>query len=209
MAKYVACFINFKIMVMVKKIAGIAVVITGLVLLFSFDTPRGWTKSGSMPDKYFIGIDSTVASDGNKTLCIQSLEDDIKGFGTLMQQIQAGNYLGKRLRLRGNIKSENVTGRAGLWLRIDQAGTSTPLCFDNMYNRPVTGNTGWTEYEIVLDVPLSATVIAFGTMLSGNGRVWFNNLHLETVSTSVPLTAPVNTQTYRLSSEPVNLNFEQ
>jgi hypothetical protein len=201
--------LTLKIMVMVKKIAGIAVVITGLVLLFSFDTPKGWIKSGSMPEKYLIAIDNTVANDGVKTLCIQSVEADVKGFGTLMQQIQAGNYLGKRLRLRGNIKSENVTGRAGLWLRIDQAGTSTPLCFDNMYKRPVTGNTGWTEYEIVLDVPAAATVIAFGTLLSGNGRVWFNNLRLEAVTTTVPVTAPVTAQPYLMMNEPVNLNFEQ
>jgi hypothetical protein len=202
-------FLIFKMTVMVKKFARIAVVVTGLVLLFSFDTPKGWTKSGSMPDKYSVGIDSTAANNGNKTLCIQSLEDDIKGFGTLMQQIQAGNYLGKRLRLRGNIKSENVTGRAGLWLRIDQLGTSAPLSFDNMQKRPVTGNTGWTEYEIVLDVPAAASVIAFGALLSGNGRVWFNNLRLEAVTTAVPLTAPVNTQLYRMTNEPVNLNFEQ
>jgi hypothetical protein len=194
---------------MVNFFAKTAVVITGLALLFSFDTPRGWTKAGSMPGKYFMGIDSAAASEDHKTVCIQSLEDDIKGFGTLMQQIQAGNYLGKRLRLRGNIKSENVTGQAGFWLRIDQLGTSTPLCFDNMQKRPVTGNTGWTEYEIVLDVPSSASVIAFGAMLSGNGRIWFNKLHLEAVNTTVPVTAPVTAQPYRMASEPVNLNFEQ
>ena len=40
--------------------------------------------------------------------------------------------LGKRVRMTGLVKSENVASWAGLWLRVDQSGSQQPLSFDNM-----------------------------------------------------------------------------
>lgn len=41
------------------------------------------------------------------------------GLGTLMQQISAQNYVGKRVRFSGFVKTKEVEGWCGLWFRID------------------------------------------------------------------------------------------
>jgi len=43
------------------------------------------------------------------------------------------------------------------------------IAFDNMQKRAINGTTGWQRYEVVLDVPKDATVVAFGILLNGGG----------------------------------------
>jgi hypothetical protein len=97
-------------------------------------------------------------------------------------------YVGKRIRMTGNMKSKDVTNWAGFWLRVDQADSQQPLSFDNMQDRSIKGTTEWKKYEIILDVPINASKIAFGALLVGIGQIWFDNLHFEIVDKSVQTT---------------------
>ena len=47
---------------------------------------------------------------------------------------------------------------------------------------------GWTNVEIVLDVPAGTTKLAFGFLMSGRGRMWVEDLRLEVVGPQVPST---------------------
>ena len=85
-----------------------------------------------------------------------------------MQQCLPSEYAGKRVRMSGYMKSQDVAGWAGFWFRIDGQG-ARPLAFDNMHGRAVRGTTGWKKYEIVLDVPQQATNLAYGALLDGTG----------------------------------------
>ncbi len=78
-----------------------------------------------------------------------------------MQSISAENYLDKRLRLSGFIKSKDVNGWSGMWMRID-GDNGKQLGFDNMQTRPIKGTTDWKQYEIVLDVPANSKTINYG-----------------------------------------------
>ena len=80
------------------------------------------------------------------------------------------------------------------------------LGFDNRESRPVTGTREWRLYEGVLDVPASATNIAFGFLLHGSGELWADGFRLEPVSGAVPLTVPDNGVR---PLEPRNLNFSE
>lgn len=79
------------------------------------------------------------------------------------------------------------------------------LSFDNMQDRSIRGTTGWTRYQIVLDVPDDGVNIAFGVLLGGLGQVWVSDIQFEVVSTIVPTTALVTSY----PDKPVNLNFEE
>ena len=103
------------------------------------------------------------------------------GFGTVMQTIAATNHRGSRVRLTGWMRSVDVTGWAGLWMRVDGSPRTT-LAFDNMQTRAVRGTTDWQQYEVVLDVADEASAIAFGFLLVGEGEVWVDDFSLETVS---------------------------
>lgn len=57
-------------------------------------------------------------------------------------------FAGQTLELRGWLRTEAVTGWAGLWLRED--GPNGSVQFDNMQRRNLRGTTEWTEYRITL-----------------------------------------------------------
>lgn len=177
------------------------------VQLLTAAAPQGWFLAGSKPANYDTGIDLTAIYKGLPSSYLKA-KADIDGFGTLMQSFSASQYLGKRVRLSGYIKTADVTKWAGLWARVDGAGERPEmLAFDNMQNRPIRGTTPWQRYEIVLDVPESASGIALGFLLTGDGQVWLSNTEFEIVDLSVPTTS-IDTKR-KIPEGPRNLSFIQ
>jgi hypothetical protein len=184
-----------------------AFLLTGLLL--GFDMPKGWLKAGSAPLEYQAVLDSTFRHEGKASASLRCTGSSTKGFGTLMQYVDAEHWRGKRLRMRGWLKTAGVTGWAGLWLRIDQSGVTNNRILDNMGNRPVKGDTDWARYDIVLDIPADGQLAAFGVMLVGGGQVWVDDIHFETVGMDVPVTLQPQAVPKSFSNTPKNLNFEQ
>lgn len=164
--------------------------------------PAGWRLAGSKPSAYDAGVDKNVKRSGRASGFLKSKETSVDGFGTLMQSIAPTRYAGKRVRLSAVVKADKVAGWAGLWLRVDGEGSS-PLAFDNMEGRAIRGSADWKGYEVVLDVPSEATAVAFGVLLSGTGALWIDDVKLEPVSLSVPVTSEVKREA------PENPGFEQ
>ncbi len=162
--------------------------------------------AGSKPANYDTGVDLATSFAGLPSAYLKSKGDPQEGFGTLMQAFAATNYRGKRVRLSGYVKSQDVARVAGLWMRVDGKGEPAKmLAFDNMGDRPIKGTTDWQRYQVVLDVPDSAVDIVFGMLLNGPGEVWLNDTDIEVVSTSVPTTG--RTEPAALVDEPRNLRF--
>lgn len=170
------------------------------------DMPDGWLQAGSNTTDYEMGVDDRVSFDGSKSAYIKSTKANAEGFATMMQTANVEDYLGKRIKLSFNIKTEGVADWAGGWLRIDAKDSKKPLAFDNMYDRAITGTTDWKEYNIVLDVPGTAVQMAYGVLSMGGGHVWFDNLNFTEVDESTPVTAGKPTQKKKT---PKNLSFEQ
>ena len=195
-----------------KIIISVGILIFALVCwgyLWSEDKiPEGWFKAGSSPNSYDIGIENKGGNAGENATYIKSNQDNINGFGTMMQNFSAKKYLNKRVRFSGYIKSKNVAGSAGLWMRIDGKENPTkPLGFDNMNNRPIKGTNNWKKYNVVLDVPTNSNLINIGVLLAGTGEVWISDLKFETVDKSVP-TTDLLTKAKKIEG-PVNLDFKK
>jgi hypothetical protein len=190
-----------------KVKAQAALLLVVLVALYSFEVPKGWYKAGSNPDQYEIGIDKGAGMDGTNAATIRSEGTRVRGFGTLVQNLKPGDFVGKRLRMSGYIRTADVAGWSGFWLRIDGAKAGDPYVFDNMSNRKIKGTTDWKLCEIIVDVPKKATNIAYGALLSGGGQLWFDNLTFEIVDESVPATIPYPKENAP-QNQPTNLSFE-
>lgn len=150
--------------------------------------PGGWHKAGSHPHSYNMGIDDKGSAAGGPCSAIFSVEEVGHGFGTLMTYLpKAESYRGKRIRLSGYMRTENVKDWAGFWLRVDMPDNSTGE-FDNMSNRAVKGTTDWQKYEVVLNVDPSATAIAYGVLMTEVGKVWFDRVSIEIVGDEVAST---------------------
>lgn len=179
-----------------------ATVLVTCALAVHASVPRGWHLAGSKPAEFEAGVDASQAFQGHASAYLKSTETKVDGFGTLMQTIVADQYKGKRVRLSGLVKSEEVLGWAGLWMRVDQ-GTSI-VAFDNMEDRAIKGTTGWQRYDVVLGVPKDATGISFGILLAGTGEVWLNSTKFDVVEMETPVTKPNDG---KLPDKPVNLDF--
>jgi hypothetical protein len=129
-------------------------------------------------------------------------------------------YRGRRVRLSGYLRVENVTGTgADIWLRGD--APTMVRAFDRMDDRKRTGTGGWQLAQVVLDLPDDVVGIRFGAGLWGPGKVWVDDLRLDVVDASIPVTAapfdlPITTRDSAevvaeyegLATTPVNLDFE-
>jgi hypothetical protein len=186
-----------------KVVAGVAA-IAAFALAVRADVPRGWFLAGSKAAEYEVGIDPGAAHEGHSSIYLKNKNATIEGFGTLMQQIQAGQYLGKRVRLSGYVKAEGIEGWSGLWMRVDKGRDM--LEFDNMQDRPIKGTSDWRTYDVVLDVPKDATGIAFGILLYGPGRVWLSGTKFEVVSDATKTTG---SGMEARPAAPVNLDFSE
>ena len=171
------------------------ILFSGIVLLSlqfnlfgQYKTVDGWLRAGSKPKSYDIGIDDSITYNQKSTYYLKSIEYVTDVFGTIMKNIHPEEFLGKKVRMTGYIKSENLKGYAGMWMRVDGEKPGTVLTFDNMYNRQITGSNDWTKYEIVLDVPDSSANIGYGVLVHGEGEIWFPGLTFEVVGNDVPST---------------------
>jgi hypothetical protein len=174
-----------------------------LVVFFSFkidEKVKGWFLSGSSPRSYEIGVVEDAGRKG-KVAFIKSNTSKIKDdFGTIMQTFDAEMYKGKKVKLTGFIRSEEVKSWAAMWMRVDDAKGS--VSFDNMQDRSIKGTTNWNKYEIVLSVPERSTTINYGVLLSETGQVWMDNLTFEIVGDAEEKTGKTKL------TAPANANFE-
>jgi hypothetical protein len=175
----------------------------GLLFLSSFKViveVKGWFLAGSAPKSYDIGIVKDANRNGNVAY-LKSIKSVKNKFGTIMQSFSSENYNGKRIKLTGFIKSEDIEDWAGMWLRVDGHNKHS-VAFDNMQDRPIKATTPWTKYEIVLDVPENSKSISYGVLLSEEGSVWLDDLSFTIVENGVKTTGTVKLK------EPTNTSFD-
>ena len=176
--------------------------------LAPLELPPGWhVASHTNEGNYRLGIDPAVPG----TALIASRPDRHESIdraagetAVLMQSILADPYRGRRLRLAAELRTE-AAETATLWMRVDPA-EGRYLHFDNLMQRPggpLTGTLGWTERQVVLEVPEAAATIHYGFFLRGSGKVWARRFALDLVGSDVATTEPGP----RYLSRPTNLDF--
>ena len=130
--------------------------------------PVGWSNFGE--GSYKLEADSNVVKSGKYAASIASLGDE-PGYRAWAFTIP-GSYPGKEITLSGFIKTEDVEGFAGLWMRLDPQ-----VAFNNMQQEGLQGTTEWTRYEFTLPMnPDKTEQTVVGGLLVGKGKVWFDSL---------------------------------
>ena len=108
------------------------------------------------------------------------------GFAFLAQEIDAGDYRGRTVTFRGELRTAEADGRAGLALRAASSGRSTPprAASRDPWEDPAnhiasaTGTGAWTQYEVTAQIPPDANLVRFGVFLNGGGQVEFRHAEL-------------------------------
>jgi RNA polymerase sigma factor (sigma-70 family) len=128
---------------------------------------------------------SATAEDGRAILAAAGPEP--AGFAFLAQDIDAGDYRGRIVTFRGELRTDTADGRAGLALRVSSEGQSTPPRAASpdprddpaIHIASATGTGAWTKYEVTAQIPADANLIRFGVFLNGRGQVELRNPQLE------------------------------
>jgi RNA polymerase sigma-70 factor (ECF subfamily) len=105
------------------------------------------------------------------------------GFAFLGQRIEPDDYRGRTVTFRGDLRTTDVTDRAGLVLRIPREGRrpAPPDPWHDPENHfaPVTGTRDWTRHEVTAQIPADAISIIFGFFLNGRGQIELRNPQLD------------------------------
>jgi hypothetical protein len=92
-------------------------------------------------------------------------------------------------------------------MRVEADNPTAPLAWDNMQDRPIRGSTGWQRVAVVLDMPQDSKRMLFGLLLTGKGRVWIDDVSLDVVDDTVPVTDIMHRWPH--PEKPENLDFER
>lgn len=149
-----------------------------------------WSSNGSAAG-YVVEAIGRATDPAGATVTLRSDAAAAGAFGSVGSQLVADEIRGHRVIVSGELQTRGVTRGASLWIRIDR--NATMLMMDNGVDRPVRGDAEWTRYTVSLPVPSDATMIVFGLLLQGNGRVVARNVRVEAgvlLTTDGPLAEP-------------------
>jgi hypothetical protein len=126
---------------------------------------------------------SATAEDGRAILAAAVPEP--AGFAFLAQEIDAGDYRGRTVTFRGELRTAKADGRAGLALRAPSPSQPRPprAASPDPWEDPAnhiayaTGTGTWTPYEVTAQIPADASLITFGVFLNG-GQLELRHLGL-------------------------------
>jgi RNA polymerase sigma factor (sigma-70 family) len=104
-------------------------------------------------------------------------------------------YHGRRIRVTGWIKTQDVVGWAGLDVNVISAEARI-FAHDDMGARPIHGTNDWKQYASVVDVPQGANQLIMGVSLYSTGKVWSDGFEVTVVGNDVPITDDQNWHTF-------------
>ncbi len=181
-----------------------------------------WFAYGPVDTAYALTIDTTVAFSGRWSMLLLSLPGASSTTWMASQQIvDAGGYRNKRVRLRAYLRTQQATSGA-LWLAVEGFENHKPatLLLDTLV-APRHGTTSWRAATAVFDVDSRAMCVRFGSMLYGTGAVWLDDISLDVVGDTVPVTVRAQrpqplegggtdqSNCTGMIPRPTNLDFEQ
>ncbi|MFZ0189633.1 MAG: hypothetical protein WAL72_22120 [Streptosporangiaceae bacterium] len=133
-----------------------------------------WELAGSFSDDgQRAGQDYSCTAAGQSAVLAATVPEPV-GSAVLVQTVYADDYRGRTVTFRGQLRTTDMAGQAGLHLAVSgpphgplgapplDHGTSSPTAL---------GSSDWTWHEVTLPVPGDAGVIRFGISLAGRGRI--------------------------------------
>jgi hypothetical protein len=122
------------------------------------------------------------ASAEDRSVVLQATVPEPYGSAVLEQVIFADDYRGLTVTFGGEVRAENVAGRARLFLRAGAQGLPRPAggAADDGADQSaaLAGSRDWTGHRVTAAVPGDADVIRFGISLTGSGRVHLRSTEL-------------------------------
>jgi RNA polymerase sigma factor (sigma-70 family) len=132
------------------------------------------------------GFDYSATTEDGRAI-LTAARPEPTGFAFLAQEIEPDDYRGRTVTFRGELRTAQADGRAGLALRAASPGQPTPprAASPDPWEDPANhfafaaGTGAWTQYEVTAQIPADASLIRFGIFLNGAGQIELRNAQLE------------------------------
>ncbi len=165
-------------------------------LNLSFETssnsvPAVWSFGSSY---YTYTVDTSTAVDGAQSLRIDWLTGPPGQFGDTYVGVPAAPAIGKTFHLSGAIRTQGVNGYASLFVQIVDAQFNT-VAFTDLEPLAPAGTTPWQRYDVSVGVPAGAATVYFGTVFTGTGTAWFDDLRTDVNGVNLYYPDPASAQT--------------
>jgi hypothetical protein len=165
-----------------------------------------WLVDGTYPAGYQVGLDDKGVHGGKASAYVKAdynLVGESDSVG-LEQWFDTSQFQGQRIRVSAYIRSNNVSRNVNFRVVAQSSG----LRSGNTAQLPrgeIFGRRDWQKYDLVVDVPKDSLYISVLLSLEGQGEAWFDDLDVEIVDRTVPLsgssggmpTAPLGSLQYR------------
>ena len=137
----------------------------------SGDTPGGWFANPHGT----IFNDDKIIQNGQWSVRIDRNAQSSGEFSVIGRPI-TWEFTGKNIEMRGFLRTEDVTGYAGLWMRQDNGPEM--LLLENMQSQELKGTHDWAEYKITLPIQAETKSLVFGFLMAGTGKAWADDLQI-------------------------------
>jgi hypothetical protein len=137
-----------------------------------------WTASEhNTGESYSFELDSQVAHTLPTSARIRRYGAEI--YGLLSQQIRVQpDWVGKTVRLKGFLRTEQVDGTGGGLILQATSGSGSIIAWDHMDKKRVKGNENWKMYSVEIKVPPTSYFLNIGAILEEGGTLWVDELSL-------------------------------
>ena len=135
-----------------------------------------WQEKYNAPGKHKASLDSVTKYHGNYSFVLESTDSTQNSDAILEIVTIKTNFEGRFLTLSGYIKTENMEGKGGLFMVIQQDGKVVGSDF--MQKIKLNKTADWQHCYIVQEIPENADSILLGFQLAGKGKMWVDSLAL-------------------------------
>lgn len=133
--------------------------------------PPGWERSPAGT----VFLDREVVHGGETSVRIERNAESAGDYSMLTREHPL-DLAGRRIELRGWLRTEAVDGEVGLWM--GQRNSYQPLQWVVMANGGLSGTNDWGYYVVELPVHEQAESLQFGVYFNGTGKAWVDDLDL-------------------------------
>lgn len=151
--------------------------------------PKDWLVRGTAPDKYLITSDKSHAMSGQSSVLIAAHDKNVPAttFASLLQSVVAEPWLGKRVVFTVNIAPDDWFGNpVVVWIRALDA-SNVVISYNEWEAAYVKKD--WQKQSVAIDVPWSATEIAYGVNVYASSKMWIDGAQFDAVDKNVDVRA--------------------
>jgi hypothetical protein len=139
-----------------------------------------WELAGSFAaDGQHAGPDYLCTA-ADRSAVLAATVPEPAGSAVLVQAVAAEDYRGSTVTFRGQLRTADIAGQAGLHLAVRRPpdGPLGAALVDHGSSLTALGSSDWTWHEVTVSVPGGAAVIRVGISLAGSGRIELRSAEL-------------------------------